>query len=105
MTQRLVDEALARAGAAPRLVLELGSREALCEAVGAGLGLGIVWELEAHGAARLATIPIAGEGLRSTDYVACLKSEWMRRSIKAFFQAALSLPGARSDIAALRAAP
>lgn len=104
MTQRLVDEALAKAGAAPRLVLELGSREALCEAVGAGLGIGIVWELEAHGAARLVTIPIAGDGLRSTDYVACLKSEWMRRSIKAFFQVALSLPGARNDIAALRAA-
>lgn len=53
---------------------------------------------------RLVTIPIAGDGIHSTDYVACLKSEWMRRSIKAFFQVALSLPGAGSDIAALRAA-
>ena len=105
MTQRLVDEALAKAGAAPRTVLELGSREALCEAVGAGLGIGIVWELEAHGAARLATIPIAGAAVRSTDYVACLKSEWMRKSIKAFFQVALALPGERTDIAALRATP
>ncbi len=105
MTQRLVDEALAKAGAAPRMVLELGSREALCEAVGAGLGAGIVWALEADGAPRLATIPLAGSPLASTDYVACLKSEWMRKSVKAFFQVALALPGERADIAALRAAP
>lgn len=103
MTQRLVDETLARAGAVPRMVLELGSREALCAAVAAGLGLGIVWELEAQGAPGLAMVPIAGDQVRSTDYVACLKSEWMRKSIKAFFQVALALPGERQDIAALRA--
>ncbi|BBK32725.1 LysR family transcriptional regulator [Stella humosa] len=104
MTQRLVEEALAKAGAVPRTVLELGSREALCAAVAAGLGLGIVWELEASLTDRLAAIPIAGDVIGSTDYVACLKSEWMRKSIKAFFQVALALPGGRPD-SALRAAP
>ncbi|MGE0714919.1 MAG: LysR substrate-binding domain-containing protein [Alphaproteobacteria bacterium] len=101
MTQRVVDEALAAAGVTPRIVLQLGSREALCEAVAAGLGLGIVWELEAAGSARFRTVPLAG-GIRSTDYVACLKSEWMRKSIKAFFQVAAGLPGNRTDVAALR---
>jgi aminoethylphosphonate catabolism LysR family transcriptional regulator len=102
MTQALVDNAFARAGAAPRYVLELGSREAICEAVAAGLGHGIVWELEAFGSARFTTLQIEGEGLRSTDYVACLKSERMRSVVKAFFEVTTRLPEDRSDIRALR---
>lgn len=102
MTQALVDNAFARAGAAPRYVLELGSREGICEAVAAGLGHGIVWELEAFGSARFTTLQIEGEGLRSTDYVACLKSERMRSVVKAFFEVSSCLPEDRSDIRALR---
>ncbi|MCC7275033.1 MAG: LysR family transcriptional regulator [Alphaproteobacteria bacterium] len=101
MTQRIVDEALAAAGVTPRPVLQLGSREALCEAVAAGLGIGIVWAIEAQGSGRFRTVPLR-ETIGSTDYVACLKSEWMRKAIKAFFQVAAGLPGNRKDIAALR---
>lgn len=103
MTQALVDNAFARAGAAPRYVLELGSRESLCEAVAAGLGHGIIWELEAFGSARFTTLQIEGEAPRSTDYVACLKSERMRSVVKAFFEMTSFLPSDRSDIGALRA--
>lgn len=103
-TQRTVDEALAKAGAAPQLVLQLGSRESVCEAVAEGLGATIIWELEAHGLNRIAAVPIRGNVIRSTDYVACLKSERLRGSVKAFFAIAETLPGNKVDIAALRAA-
>lgn len=103
MTQALIDNAFAKAGAAPRYVLELGSRESLCEAVAAGLGHGIIWELEAFGSGRFTTLQIEGEGPRSTDYVACLKSERMRSVVKAFFEMTSLLPADRSDIRALRA--
>jgi DNA-binding transcriptional LysR family regulator len=48
MTQKDTGEAFRRAGVRPRFALELGSREALCEAVGAGLGCGIIWDSEAQ---------------------------------------------------------
>jgi aminoethylphosphonate catabolism LysR family transcriptional regulator len=104
MTQQILDRALAEAGLAANIVLRLGSREALCEAVAAGLGCGVVWELEAERRARLRSIPLTEPQLTSTDYIACLKSERSRRVIRAFFQEAASLPGERHDTAALRAA-
>ncbi len=102
MTQKLVDAAFARAKARPRYVLELGSREALCEAVAAGLGHGIVWELEAYGSGRFTTLQLSDGEVASTDYVACLKSERMRSVVKAFFDVTAKLPDDRSDIRALR---
>lgn len=92
-TQAIVDDANLAAGVEPRVVLRLGSREALCEAVAAGLGCGVVWELEVSGNNRLRGIPLEAPGLTSTDYVACLKSERTRRIVRAFFQVAASLPG------------
>lgn len=105
MTQRYVREALNKAGVKPRIVLELGSREAVCEAVAAGLGIAIIWELEAYGSSRFRTLALRNTKLRSTDYVACLKSEAMRQSVRAFFEIATSLPGKRVDIHALRDTP
>jgi aminoethylphosphonate catabolism LysR family transcriptional regulator len=102
MTRRIVSEAMTKAGVAPKIVLELGSREALCEAVAAGIGLGVIWELEAFGHGRFRTIPFRDARIRSTDYIACLKSERVRQTIKAFFKVAAELPGNRTDIKALR---
>jgi aminoethylphosphonate catabolism LysR family transcriptional regulator len=101
MTRRLVNEALARAGVKPKVVLELGSREAVCEAVSAGLGHGVIWEIEAYGAARFRTLPFRNAKIQSTDYVACLKSDRMRPLVKALFQVAAALPGKKTDIRAL----
>jgi len=102
MTQRIVREALNKAGVKPRIVLELGSREAVCEAAAAGLGLAVIWELEAYGSSRFRTLALRNTTIRSTDYVACLKSEAMRQSVRAFFKVAAELPGNRTDIRALR---
>ena len=102
MTQRVVNDALSRAGVKPRTVLQLGSREAICEAVSAGLGHSVIWELEAYGSTRFRTIPFRNAMLESTDYVACLKSERSRQLVTAFFQVASDLPGNRTDIRSLR---
>jgi len=102
MTQRIVDDALARAGVKPRTVLQLGSREAICEAVSAGLGHSVIWELEAYGSTRFRTIPFRNVMMESTDFVACLKGERARQLVAAFFQVAATLPGNLSDINKLR---
>ncbi len=90
-TRRVTHQALAKARVRPRTVLELGSREAVCEAVGAGLGFGMIWQLEAAGSTRFRTLSLQGTSINSIDYVACLKTERMRRSIRAFFKVAAGL--------------
>ena len=100
-TQALVDTAFARHGVKARKVLELGSREALVEAVAVGLGCGIVWELEALASSRVRAIPIENDELTTTDYIACLKSERERAIVKAIFAEAARMPGDRHDITAL----
>lgn len=103
MTQDIVNNAMARAGVKPRIVLELGSREAVCEAVSAGIGHSVIWELEAYGAARFRTVPFRNVTIESTDFIACLKGERTRQLIEKFFQVAANLPGNRTDINAIRA--
>ena len=84
-TQRRVDEGLRELGLTPRIVLRLGSREAAMEAVAAGLGISIVWEMEAQASTRVRSIPLTGSTIKSIDYLACMKDEVGRRVIKAFF--------------------
>ncbi|WP_049796586.1 LysR family transcriptional regulator substrate-binding protein [Cupriavidus pinatubonensis] len=92
MTQKAIDEALRRAGVRPRFTHELGSREALCEAVSAGLGCGIVWDSEAQASERFRTIRLQSEPIHSTDYLSCLKSELSRQVIQALYRVAGALP-------------
>ena len=94
-TRRVTHQAMVKAGVRPRIVLELGSREAVCEAVGAGLGFGMVWQTEAQGSTRFRTLALRDVAITSTDHVACLKSERMRRAIKAFFQVAAGFSNQR----------
>ena len=94
-TRRVTHQAMVKAGVRPRIVLELGSREAVCEAVGAGLGFGMIWQLEAQGSTRFRTLALRDVAITSTDHVACLKSEQMRRAIKAFFQEAAGFSNQR----------
>ena len=89
-TQRVFRETLEQAGVRPRSVLELGSREAVCEAAASGIGIGMLWELEARSSARVHVLGIRGAKICSTDYVACLKSERNRKLVKAFFAMATS---------------
>ncbi len=82
-TQRRLNDALEREGVRPDVVLQLGSREAVLGAVAAGLGFGVVWQVEAIGDARFHMMVIKDDDIHSTDYVACLRGERNRGAVKA----------------------
>lgn len=83
-TQRFVDRAFSEAGITPRAILRLGSREAVREAVAAGLGIGFVFEHETGEDGRVRALPLADVGLCSPHAAACLQNQCERRVVKAF---------------------
>jgi len=70
------------------VMLELGGREAMLEAVAAGLGIGFVFEREVTGNTRVKSIPLKGASPDNLDTVAALKSHRGRRVVRAFFDIA-----------------
>ena len=85
-TRRNFETALAEAGVKPEIVLEIGSREAVREAVAAGLGLGVVQEPELGEDARIAWTRIEDADLQAAELIVCLEerreSPVMRRLAK-----------------------
>lgn len=88
MTRHLLESALAQRGLAPRVRLQLGSREALKEAVAAGIGIGTVLEDEAGGDTRLRVIPITGLTTAAGVYAVCLKESLDLPAVAAFVELA-----------------
>lgn len=92
-TRTLLLAALDRAGLTPRVALELGSREAVREAVLAGLGVGVVFAGELVADPRLRRVIIDGADLRAEVVLACL-AEWRSlRTVEAFFTLAAERMG------------
>ncbi len=85
-TRRTFETALSAAGISPKVVLEIGSREAVREAVATGLGLGVVQEPELGEDARIAHATIEDADLQATELIVCLEerrtSPVMRRLAK-----------------------
>ena len=85
-TRRSFETALAKAGVTPEVVLEIGSREAVREAVATGLGLGVVQEPELGEDTRIAWTQIEDADLQATELIVCLEerrtSPVMRRLAK-----------------------
>ncbi len=96
-TQRLADEALAAAGVQLATAFEVGSREAVLEAVKLGLGIGFVLEQEIHRDERLVGIPVAELPACSTDAVVCLHSQRKRGAVQAFLAVAAELAAASDE--------
>lgn len=71
-TRTALESALQGAGVKPRCDLEIGSREAIREAVARGLGLGAVSEAEFIPDPRFVPVRIAGEPASTTTYVYCM---------------------------------
>jgi DNA-binding transcriptional LysR family regulator len=59
-TRALFDDTLARAGVTPRVVMEVGNRAAMREAVAAGLGVGMLFDNENGDDRRFALVPLQG---------------------------------------------
>jgi DNA-binding transcriptional LysR family regulator len=83
-TRALLSAALERAGITSEVVLELGSREALREAVAAGLGIGCIFEGEIGRDDRHRLLAIVNPELRATQYLACLPERRELRAVRAF---------------------
>ena len=88
--RRILEQALQRQGIAVGRALEIGSREAVREAVAAGLGVGAVFESELGHDERLRKLRVTDVALTGTEYVVCLDERRGRSIESAFIQLILS---------------
>ncbi|MAF01366.1 MULTISPECIES: LysR substrate-binding domain-containing protein [Herbaspirillum] len=87
-TRLALEQALQQAGAQPQVVMEIGSREALREAVARGLGLGAVSEAEFIPDERFRMVRIAGDPVSTHTYVYCLAERREGRLVGSFMKIA-----------------
>lgn len=92
VTRRAIEAALDRADVAPEVVMELGSREAVHEAVAAGIGAGVVIEAERGHDVRVIALPLLDAAIEHVEYVACLDERRRLRAVKALFELVPRLP-------------
>lgn len=85
-TRAAFDQALEDAGVRPRFVLEIGSREAVREAVAAGIGIGFVSEPELGHDDRLRALRISDSDVHTQEYLLCLADRAASGVIRAFFE-------------------
>lgn len=85
-TRRALEDGMAAIGATPRVAMEIGSREAIREAVIRGLGIGTVSESEYVPDEQLHPLPITGAPVLTHIYVCCLRERRRSRIIAAFFE-------------------
>lgn len=90
-TRALLLRAMERLRLTPSTVLELGSREAVREAVLAGLGVGTVFAKELAPDPRLRSVALDGAGLSAAVSLACLPERRELRAVQAFFALAGNL--------------
>ena len=84
-TRKALESAFRAAKVKPRIAMEIGSREAVREAVIGGLGIAAVSEFEFVGDPRLTTLRIDGADVRTHAHVACLQERRAVRVVSAFF--------------------
>jgi aminoethylphosphonate catabolism LysR family transcriptional regulator len=84
-TRKALEDALRAAGVKPRLAMEIGSREAVLEAVIRGLGISAVSEFEFVADPCLHSIKITGAKVTTHAHVACLQERRQVRIVNAFF--------------------
>lgn len=96
-TRKALEDALSKARVKPRIVMEIGSREAIREAVIKGLGVGAVSEVEYIDHSDLRSTRISDAEIFTYAHVLCLNERRGARVVKAFFEIVEEL---RSDRAA-----
>ena len=99
-TRALLADAFAAADLVPRVALELSSREAVREAVLAGLGIGVVFARELVPDPRLQSLAIRGGDLGATVSLVCLAERRELRAVAAFFDVAHEVIGRLDQAAA-----
>jgi len=84
-TRAVFEAALGERGVTPRRTIEIGSREAVREAVAAGLGIGVIFESEFLRDGRLHTLSLRDAKLEAVQYAACLEDRRAVHVVRAFF--------------------
>lgn len=85
-TRKALDDALTKAGVKPRLVMEIGSREAIREAVIKGVGIGAVSEIEYIPDPELRIVKVSDAKMYTHAHVVCLEERRGARLVKAFLE-------------------
>lgn len=87
-TRLALERALAEVGVTPRKAMEIGSREALREAVARGIGIGAVSEAEFIPDPRIHAVRIDGDPVYTETYLYCLAERRNSRLVSSFFDSA-----------------
>jgi DNA-binding transcriptional LysR family regulator len=90
-TRRIFAQTLAANGLSAQHIFEVESREAVREAVAAGLGVGIVSAAELDSDGRLSRVDFADAQVEMTQYVAVLRERERLSVVRAFCAAAETL--------------
>jgi len=85
-TRRAFDQAMREANVRPKVVMEIGSRESIREAVAKGIGMGVVSEAEFIPDPRIRKLPIADAEIYTYAHVVHLKERQKARLVHAFLQ-------------------
>lgn len=91
-TRLALEKVLQQAGVKPQIVMEIGSREALREAVARGLGLGTVSEAEFIPDPRIRMVRIEGDPASTHTFVYCLAERRDSRLVASFMEVAKRQP-------------
>ncbi|GJL82740.1 MAG: transcriptional regulator [marine bacterium B5-7] len=83
-TRAILDRSLKRAAIRLQQTIEVGSREAVREAVAAGLGASVIPDSERGADQRFHFIVVANAALSNTEYIACLKTQAGQQPIRSF---------------------
>jgi LysR family transcriptional regulator, low CO2-responsive transcriptional regulator len=96
-TRRAFDQAMREAGVEPQVVMEIGSRESIREAVAKGIGLGVVSEAEFIPDPRIRALPVTDAEIYTYAHVVHLSERQNARLVRAFLGVLKGLlPGARA---------
>ncbi|HEX7115128.1 MAG TPA: LysR substrate-binding domain-containing protein [Steroidobacter sp.] len=90
-TRRASEEAMAKANVKPKIVMEIGSREAVREAVASGVGFGFVSSAEYIEDERIRSLPIIDAEIYNYAHIVCRADRLQSRLICAFLDVALPL--------------
>jgi aminoethylphosphonate catabolism LysR family transcriptional regulator len=85
-TRAILEAALAERRISPQTIFEIGSREAVREAVAARLGIGVVLKSELGPDLRLQALEVADANLEAREFAACLHDRRPVNVVRAFFE-------------------
>jgi LysR family transcriptional regulator, low CO2-responsive transcriptional regulator len=101
-TRKALEEALEQHKVAPRVLMEIGSREAIREAVIKGVGIGAVSEIEYIPDPALRVLRVRDADMFTHAHVVCLEERRGARLVKAFLEIVEDLQRAAGARSALR---